>query len=171
MLVSLCTLFSCKQKQENNDIIVEKVVDKPQSGAIATPEKKSSGTVKWVNSADYGYSISISSDSDLPEVMIGEEKYKDNSVHLVVTRSDGSDFYSGTFTKNSFTGLLPNQVKQHGILIGFSFDHADESKLYFVASIGSPDESSEVFTLVQLILDKMGTTTVATYTPEEIPQE
>lgn len=171
-LFTLLTVSSCKNKQDNSDdIIVEKIVEKPQSGDIVTPEKKSSGTVKWINGDSYNYSISITADDELPKVKIGENTYKDNNAKLSITRSDGSEFFSSKFTKNSFTGLLSGSMKDHGALVGFSFDHADESKLYFVASIGSPDESSEEFTLLQLIVDRMGTTTVAIYTPEDVPSE
>lgn len=171
-LLTLLALSSCKEKQEKTDeIIIEKVVDKPQNDAISSPEKNSSGSVKWVNGDTYRYSIKIAADDELQQVRNGETTYKDNSARLTILRSDGSEFFNSSFTKNSFTGLLSSDMKEHGSLIGFSFDHADESKLYFVASIGSPDESSEEFTLVQLIVDRMGTTTVATYTPDEIPNE
>lgn len=170
-LLSLYSLSSCKQKQENNDIIVEKIVEKPQNSSITSPSKESSGSIKWVNGDDYTYSIHISADNELPEVTIGGETYKDNSAKLSVKRSDGTEFFAGTFTKNSFSGLLTNDIRQNGALVGFAFDHADESHLYFVASIGSPDESSEQFALVQLIVDRMGTTSVAAYTPDDIPNE
>lgn len=172
VLLSLYSLFSCKNKQESSDdIIIEKIIEKPQEGAISLPQKGTSGKVKWVNGDEYTYDISIASDSELPEVTIDGETYKDNNAKLTIKRKDGSEFFSGTFTKSSFTGLLSSTMKEHGVLVGFSFDHADESKLYFVASIGSPDESSEVFTLVQLIVDRMGTTSVAVYTPDEVPSE
>lgn len=171
-LLTLCSTFSCKNKQDNSDeIIVEKIVEKAENNAKTTPAKKSSGTVKWVEGNTYSYSINITANDSLSQVKIGDETYKDNSAHLTISRNDGSSFFNGTFTKNSFTGLLSSGMKDHGALIGFSFDHADDSKLYFVASIGSPDESSEEFTLVQLIIDRMGATTVATYTPDEVPSE
>lgn len=172
-VLSLLSVFSCKNEKQdkNEDIIIERVIEKPQNSAIASPDKKSSGTIKWVNSDSYRYSINISANDSLAEVRVGEDIYKDNSVHLTITRSDGSVFFNSNFTKSSFTGLLSKEMKEHGVLVGFSFDHADETKLYFVASIGSPDESSEEFTLVMLIVDKMGSTTVATYTPDEVPRE
>jgi hypothetical protein len=48
-----------------------------------------------------------------------------------------------------------------------AYDKSDANHLYFVASIGSPDESYDDFTLVQLIIDRQGATTVASYTPPE----
>lgn len=160
---------SCKKQKESDDIIVEKIVEKPQNGAISMSVKNDEGTVKWVNNAIYSYSLVRSVDAELPEVENNGETYKDNCVQLTVKRSDGTEFYSSTFAKSSFTGLLSNEMKQHGVFLGLSYDHCDENNLYFVASIGSPDESNEDFTLVLLILNRMGTTSVANYNPEDVP--
>lgn len=169
-LMSITSLFSCKQKQESNDIIIEKIVEKPQDSVNSMGENTTSGEVKWVNGASYSYTITRSADSSLEEVDIQGEKYQDNSIVLTINRNDGTEFFSGTITKSSFTGLLNNDVKQHGVLLSLAFDHNDNDNLYFVASIGSPDESSEQFALVQLIVNRMGSTNVAVYTPDEVPE-
>lgn len=169
-LAASYTLSSCKEKKDSEEIVVEKIVEKPQTNAIAMPGKTSEGNVNWVNGAQYTYTISQNSDPELAEVENNGETYKDNSATLTIKRTDGTVFYTNTFAKSSFTGLLSKDMIEHGVFLGMAFDHGDADNLYFVVSIGSPDENSEEFTLVQLILNRMGSTSVANYKPDEIPE-
>lgn len=168
--VSTTLMSSCKEKKDSDEIVVEKIVEKPQNDATGMPSKTDEGNVQWVNNAQYKYVLQRNVDTELPEVVNNGETYKDNSVTLTVNRSDGTVFYTNTFAKSSFTGLLSNDMKAHGVLLSIAYDHCDADNMYFVASIGSPDETNEDFTLIQLILNRMGTTSVATYKPDDMPE-
>lgn len=160
---------SCKEKKQDEDIIVEKVIEKPNDSATAMSSDTKSGEAKWINDNNYTYIIERKSDNELPIVVNHDVPYYDNHIQLAIKRSDGTEFFSQTFTKNSFTGLLNNEIKAHGVLLSMAFDKCDANNMYFVVGIGSPDEAYEDFALVQLIVSRMGDTSVATYTPPELP--
>ncbi len=146
--------------------MIEKIIDKPQSKATSMTKKSSSGKATWAGNK-YEYSIRRVADSSLEDVENHDSLFHDNRIELTITRSDGSQFFSQTFTKSSFSGLLTRDAKEHGVFLSMAYDKSDANHLYFVASIGSPDESYDDFTLVQLIIDRQGATTVASYTPPE----
>lgn len=163
------SLSSCKNKQQDDDIMVEKIIDKPQSKATSMATKTSEGTATWAGSK-YAYTIRRGADTSLDDVENHDSLFHDNRIELTITRSDGSQFFSQTFTKNSFSGLLRKDAKETGVFLSMAYDKSDSNHLYFVASIGSPDESYDDFTLVQLIIDRQGVTSVAAYNPPEPEQ-
>ena len=160
------SLSSCKNKQQDEDIMIEKIIEKPQSKATSMTAKSTSGTATWAGSK-YNFTIRRAADSSLEDVENHDSLFHDNRIELTITRTDGSQFFSQTFTKSSFSGLLHRDARESGVFINMAYDKSDSNHLYFVASIGSPDESYDDFTLVQLIIDRQGATTVAPYTPPE----
>ena len=146
--------------------MIEKIIDKPQSKATSMAAKSTSGTANWAGSK-YNFTIRRAADTSLEDVDNHDSLFHDNRIELTITRTDGSQFFSQTFTKSSFSGLLNRDAKESGVFLSMAYDKSDANHLYFVASIGSPDESYDDFTLVQLIIDRQGATTVASYTPPE----
>ena len=162
-------ITSCKEKKQDEEIIVEKLIEKPKNSATAMQNNTKNDAVKWIGGRTYTYIVEREKDTELPLVENHDVTYYDNRIQLTIKRSDGTDFFSDTFTKNSFTGLLNNDMKEHGVLLSMAFDKCDSDNMYFVVGIGSPDESYEDFTLVQLIVSRTGATSVSTYTPPELP--
>ena len=160
------SLSSCKNKQQDDDIMIEKIIDKPLSKATSMAKKSTSGTATWAGSK-YNFSIRRAADASLDDVENHDSLFHDNRIELTITRADGSQFFSQTFTKSSFSGLLHRDARESGVFLSMAYDKSDSNHLYFVASIGSPDESYDDFTLVQLVIDRQGATTVAPYTPPE----
>lgn len=160
------SLASCKNKKQDEDIMIEKIIDKPQSKAESMPSKTKSDTAKWTGNI-YNYTIRRVADTSLEDVENHDCLFHDNRIELTITRSDGSQFFSQTFTKSSFSGLLRREAKETGVFLSMAYDRSDSNHLYFVASIGSPDESYDDFSLVQLIIDRQGVTSVAAYVPPE----
>lgn len=162
-------ITSCKEKKQDEEIIVEKLIEKPKNSATAMQNNTKNDAVKWIGGSTYTYIVEREKDTELPLVENHDVTYYDNRIQLTIKRSDGTDFFSDTFTKNSFTGLLNNDMKEHGVLLSMAFDKCDSDNMYFVVGIGSPDEAYEDFTLVQLIVNRTGATSVSTYTPPELP--
>ena len=160
---------SCKEKKQDEDIIVEKIIEKPKDSATAMSSDTKSGEAKWINDNNYTYIIERKSDNELPIVVNHDVPYYDNRITLAIKRSDGTEFFSQTFSKSSFTGLLNDETKSNGVLLSMAFDRCDANNMYFVVGVGSPDEAYEDFALVQLIVSRMGETSVATYSPPELP--
>lgn len=58
-------------------------------------------------------------------------------------RSDGSEFFSRTFTKKDFTSYIDKHTQDMGALLGIVYVKAEGDYLYFAASVGSPDVTSD----------------------------
>ena len=158
LLISVVAFSSCKKKEQTDDIIVEKVIEKPQEGPESMGNDEQSGSITWIKGAEYSYTIKRVSDSESPLVTNHEKEYRDNSITLVVRRADGSVFFEKTFSKANFAPVLPKDFKENGVLLGMNFDKAEGNNLSFVVSVGSPDETNEEFYYVRMLLDNLGST-------------
>ena len=157
-LLALVCIVSCKKKEQEEDIIVEKVIEKPQEGPESMPEDKQTGSVSWVSSSEYSYAITRKADKELPIVKNHDKEYYDNSVDVVITRADGSKFFEKKFSKTNFAPALPKEFKENGVLLGISFEKAEGNYLMFVVSVGSPDETNEEFYYARLKISNLAVT-------------
>ena len=157
-LLALVCIVSCKKKEQEEDIIVEKVIEKPQEGPESMPEDKQTGSVSWVSNSEYSYAITRKADKELPIVKNHDKEYYDNSVDVVITRADGSKFFEKKFSKTNFAPALPKEFKENGVLLGISFEKAEGNYLMFVVSVGSPDETNEEFYYARLKISNMAVT-------------
>jgi hypothetical protein len=160
LAIAVCLVFSsCKSgKKTDEDIIVEKVVAKPQAKPGQMERDERNGSVTWIDGAEYSYSILRHSDDSLAIVENHGKKYHDNAIRLSVYRSDGTVFFQKTFTKANFSPVLPEQFREHGVLLGMNLDKAEGNNLRFIVSVGSPDDSNEEFYYVVMKLNNFGTT-------------
>lgn len=156
-------LSSCKDKNKTDDIIVDKIVAKPQTGAESMASSEQNGSVKWIDGHQYAYTITCHADDSLAVVENHGKKYHGNRITLVVSRPDGSEFFRKSFTKSNFEPMLPEQFKNNGVLLGMKLDKAEGNILNFVVSVGSPDENLEEFYLVKMTLDNFGHTAADHY--------
>ncbi len=157
-LLALVCIVSCKKKEQEEDIIVEKVIEKPQEGPESMPEDKQTGSVSWVSNSEYSYAITRKADKELPIVKNHDKEYYDNSVDVVITRADGSKFFEKKFSKTNFAPALPKEFKENGVLLGISFEKAEGNYLMFVVSVGSPDETNEEFYYARLKISNLAVT-------------
>lgn len=157
-LLALVCIVSCKKKEQEEDIIVEKVIEKPQEGPESMPEDKQTGSVSWISNSEYSYAITRKADKELPIVKNHDKEYYDNSVDVVITRADGSKFFGKKFSKTNFAPALPKEFKENGVLLGISFEKAEGNYLMFVVSVGSPDETNEEFYYARLKISNMAVT-------------
>ena len=81
LAVSLSVSFlSCKErKKTEEDIIVEKVVAKPQSEPGRMERDERNGSVTWIGGAEYSYSIVRATDNSLPVVATSTTKTRNSS--------------------------------------------------------------------------------------------
>lgn len=167
LLLALLSVTSCKSEKKSEDIIVEKIVDKPQTGPKRMGNDEFNGSVTWVGQAEYSYTIIRQPSDSLGIIENHNEKYFDNTVELIVRRTDGTTFFQKTFSKKNFSNVLPDNVAKTGVLLGMKFFEAKGNELHFVVSVGSPDESNEEFYYVQMVLDNFGSTRAEAYKEKE----
>ena len=153
--LALCSVAACKKERKSNDIITKmaprpKVPTGPKSLSDFKYEKK----VEWMGGT-YTITIHRYADKDL-ELAVDEDgrKYYDNKVQLSIKRPDGTTFYDRTFTKNDFKEFTNNHYGEHGSLVGFMFDHAEDDALRFGVSVGSPDPNSDEYVPMDFVIDK-----------------
>jgi len=169
-LFMACALIaSCGNKKHGDEIIVERdVVEAHTPEVISMPVSTQSDQVKWVSATPYTYTITRSKDETLPKVTNHDQEYYDNSINLVIERSDSTVYFQKKFTKKDFESQLPKAFRENGVLLGMNLVKADGNSLQFVVSVGSPDENNEEFYLIKMKLDNFGKTMLETYqAPEE----
>lgn len=160
VLFSVLFLSSCKEEKKSNIIITHKpAVQKPK------PTQKMSAyeqarDVEWVGST-YKVIVSRKADSSLPLVTQDENtKYYDNKVSVRVVRQDGSEFFNRTFTKSDFSGYVSDKMKEKSALLGVVFFKAEGDYMYFAASVGAPDVTSDEYVPMVVKLSRMGAVSV-----------
>ena len=78
------------------------------------------------------------------------QQFVDNCITLVVSRQDGSKFYSHKFTKKDFDKYLDDDYRKTGILEGLVFDKTDGDWLEFAASVSHPQTDEYIPLIVRL---------------------
>jgi hypothetical protein len=159
IVVSVC-FTSCNKKPQTNDIIATKPVEQKPTGPQKMADNNQSRDVKWIG-ANYKIVVQRHAVTDLPLVQDeSERKYYDNKIDLKILRSDGTEFFSRTFTKSNFNDCLDEDYKKNGALLGIVFDRVDGDKLVFAASVGSPDITSDEYLPMIVTLSKSGSVSI-----------
>lgn len=156
-------LTSCKNKTQDDNIIVDKVVTKKIVATQRMEDSEQNGSFQWIKGADYRYNILRSASDSLARVVNHDIPYNDNSITLTVKRTDGSVFFTKSFTKENFSPVLPKQFMESGVLLGMNFEKVVGNEVFFVVSVGSPDENNEEFCYAQMVLDNLGNTRAEKY--------
>ena len=167
LFIGVLTFVSCKEKKEQaEEIVVDKVVDKPNTETQRMTDETINGEVTWIGGGRYTYSTVRTADESLAKVKNHDFEYYDNAIHLTVKRADGSTFFDKRFTKQSFMSILPTQFKESGVLIGMNFEEVSGNVLKFVVSVGSPDDSYDEYFHILLTVNNYGATDVSVHRPK-----
>lgn len=144
-------LTACGNKKKSDDIIAPKVVKAKPSAPVKMQEYTDERDVKWVEGRSYHIVVNRQPCDSLPMVKDEtDQKYVDNVFTLIVSRSDGSIFYSNKFTKSSFSQYINEDYRRTGILEGIVFDKPDGDWLVFAASVGHPQTDEYIPLVVKL---------------------
>jgi hypothetical protein len=134
-------------KEKGDDIIATKPeVVKPQA-PIRMQEYKQTTDVAWLGK---NYQVEVHRVADDSLKMVKDEngqKFVDNRISVKVMRSDGSVFFSRSFTKAAFESYLNNDYRQTGVLEGLVYDKVEGNNLFFAASVSHP-QTDEYIPLV-----------------------
>ncbi len=158
--ILLSAFYGCKEEKKNNIIITRKPkVEKPKA-----PQKmgdyEHTMRVNWMGNT-YTLETKFAACDSLPMAVEGADSYFDNTIRLRVVRADGTVFYSHTFTKKDFNSCLTDSYRKNGALLGIVYVKSDADYLYFAASVGSPDKSSDDYIPLVLKIHRLGSISVA----------
>lgn len=155
LCTTVTTIISCNEKPQTKDIITKKPVKPTPKPTQDMGDYKQNRSIEWLGGT-YTIYVERKADRQLP-LAIDEtgNKYFDNRITLTIKRSDGSDFFNRTFSKNDFIQYVDEEYKDGGML-GIVFDCIDGDKLRFAASIGSPDKMSDNYVPLVLTITRVG---------------
>lgn len=160
------TAMSCKEKKNNDIIIIRKPAEAKQTLPQKMPNSSTTKHVSWVGS-DYTIKISQRTDTSLPLANDGTSKYYDSRVTLEILRSDGTSFFKRTFSKADFKPYVDEEYYKDGALLGIVFNKVDGQSLMFAASVGNPDKSSDEFVPIDLTINNFGAVAISQSAEED----
>ena len=138
VLLAVVGIVGCGEKKKSDDIIVKNVEAPKPQGPIKMQEYRQTKDIQWLGKDYQVESIRIPDDSlRMVEDETGQ-KFVDNRISLRVLRSDGSVFFSRSFTKVAFDNYLDDDYRNTGITEGLVFDKVDGNYLCFAASVCHP---------------------------------
>ena len=153
MSVAIC-LASCGGKKEKTDIIARKPIVVRAKETRAMGDHRESRKVQWIG-ASYTVDTEFKADKSLPLISDGEQKYYDNRATVKILRKDGTVFFNRTFSKADFSNQIDASYKD-GALLGVVYDKCDGDNMYFAASVGSPDKSSDEYVPLVVKISRFG---------------
>ena len=157
MLMAMTT--GCKEEKKSTMIITEK----PKPVTPKKPQKmgdyEQSVKVEWMGNS-YTVETKLTACDSLPMVKDGANLFFDNVIVLRIVRQDGVEFYSHKFTKRDFDIYLPDNYRKNGALLGIVYVKSDSDYLYFAASVGSPDKSSDEYIPLVLKVHRLGSISI-----------
>ena len=158
--VMLSALYGCKEEKKSTILIPRKPkVEKPKA-----PQKmgdyEQTMRLSWMGNT-YTLETRLAACDSLPMVSEGADKYYDNTIKLRIVRADGSIFYQHTFTKKDFNSCLDEKFRKNGALLGIVYVKSDADCLYFAASVGSPDKSSDDYIPMVLKIHRLGSISIS----------
>ena len=152
--------WSCKEKKKSDDIIVAKYVpDGPKEPIRMTVDKRVT-PVEWLGK-NYTITINRAPADSLP--MLKDEtgqEYVDNSVSVVIQRSDNTMFFRHLFTKNSFSSYVDASFRSEGCLENIVFHGIEDDNLKFGAVVSRPGNEDE-FVPIDVKIDRNGSISIS----------
>ena len=148
-------LVACQEKPKTTDIITKKPIKVQTKDIQKVGDYAQTRSVEWLGET---YSVFVKRVADASLPLIKDEtgaKYYDNTVTLTINRPDGSVFFSRKFTKSDFMEYVGDEEKR-GALLGVVLDHAKYATLYFAASVGSPDKTSDEYVPLVMSISRGG---------------
>ena len=148
--VVLTLLAACGGKKKSEDIITPKVEEVKPKAPISMQEYTDERDVEWIGKT---YHVAINRRPADSLSMVKDEngqKYVDNIFSVAVSRSDGSVFFTRSFTKKDLNSYLDDDFRKTGIFEGLVFDKVDGDWLVLAASVGHPQTDEYIPLIIRL---------------------
>jgi hypothetical protein len=154
---------SKSNKQEKKETIVKDSVD--SAGVQRMQESKSERTVK-LKGKSYHIVLHRSASDSLRVKTEAGDWFLDNKISLQITLDNGNKVFSRTFTKKSFSSIVPADFLSKSILEGMVFDKIVDNKFSFAASVCYPQ--TDLYFPMQITISSDGAISMA---KEELMEE
>ena len=153
-------LLSCKGNTSNGASEDSLWVAPQESNAIIDLGEIARNDTFTVRGRLYHYSFRLAPTDSLPVITNADgARYHDNELQLTIRR-DSTVVLRKRFTKKSFASYVPAEAMHNSALVGFSYNlnHADDhSQLRFIATVGDPDETADIYYPVEIRVSPDGT--------------
>ena len=162
LICAAALLYSCQPKKQRP--VIETTIETPptETGIGRLREIHMNNKIT-VAKETYNYKYDFVSDESLPVVRNPQgDDYYDNKVTLSI-KHGGKEIFNRTFTKNDFARLVPKQFMENSALVGFTYNYTKSEtidSLFFVATVGDPDETADMVFPIQLRISKNGQMTM-----------
>ena len=146
ILLLALLMAGCKEDKPNpvNERVVE--TTDPKSGIITLRSYTIDDTIN-INGKIYNYSCQFEPADTMP-VLINSQglEYHESRVSISVTQGDNKIF-SKTFYKKDCRDWVPADFLKTSTMVGVNYNYmkrdTDRSALYFIITVGDPDETSD----------------------------
>lgn len=139
-------LCSCGGNQKKEQVTVQDSIPANIADDTYSMSEKHVSDSVLVGNTLYGYEYSFTKSDTLPKVRNSEGYYYyDNQLELTVTKG-GERVFHRTFSKYDFKNIVPEEILNKSILVGFSINYmnkSDASSLHFYVTVGNPDETAD----------------------------
>jgi len=135
-LLGMSACHNKNNKQEKKETLAADSVD--SAGIRQMQESKNEQKIVMKGKSYHIAIHRIASDSLQRVKTEAGEWFIDNKISLRITLDNGSKIFSKTFTKKSFSSVVPEDFLSHSILEGLVFDKVTASGLNFAASVCYP---------------------------------
>lgn len=139
LLVLILCISACNNKsnkKESKEILSTDSVD-----SVDVQQIQESKTEKMVqlNGKLFHMILHQKANDSLPQVKTeAGDSFLDNEISLRITLNKGSLVFNKTFTKKSFSSIVPENFLSHAILEGMVFDRITSDGFVFAASVCYP---------------------------------
>ncbi len=155
-------MISCGNnvKPQQEEVIEDTIIKENSIGTLREIHINKSITI---SKQKYVYKYDFVRDESLPIVRNPQgDDYYDNKVTLSI-KKQGSEIFSQTFTKKDFAKIVPEKFMEKSALIGFTYNYArndNSDALYFIATVGDPDETADMVFPIQIRITPQGNMTM-----------
>ena len=158
LFAGLLAMTGCKDKKSEAPAIITTDYEAPKPTApIEMQSYNDTREVEWVEGRRYTVQVTRQACDTLPVVTdIYGQEFIDNTIHVEVTRADGSVFYQHTFTKASFLNWLEDVYRKYAILQGLCFLQVDGDSLVFIVWLNNPRASEDEAVELRMELTRHG---------------
>lgn len=160
LVVVLCAgvFMACEKEKKStvNNILVpphEEVV--PDTIIHKMNVIDATDTAHWLGSVYQIDTHRFTSDSLSYVTDNNGKRVRNNIIHVIIKRKDGSVFFDKKFTKSAFEPYLDKDYLARSVLLGLVYN-GSEKDIELLGSVGNPDILTEEFVPFNVHINKLG---------------